>query len=205
MNTLGDRIKKRRINMGLSQQQLADIVGYSSKTTICRFESNNENTIRNVKLSKINEIANALKTSVAYLMGWTENEGNTVTVPILTPAAAGLGKYADNEIIGYETIPSEWVNPYDEYRLIQVDGDSMCPKFEDKDYVLVRKQEVVDSGSYAVVLIDNEESVIKKITYGDGWVELISCNPKYEPRRFEGSEVQRITIFGLVKRIIRIC
>lgn len=79
----------------------------------------------------------------------------------------------------------------------------MYPKFEEGDLVLVRCQSSVDSGSYAVVLIDDEEGVIKKIVYGPNFIELHSINLMYPVRRFENENVLRIWVFGLVRSIKR--
>ena len=56
----------------------------------------------------------------------------------------------------------------------------------------------MDSGTYAVVIIDDDDGVVKKVRYGKDWIELISENPYYPPRRFEGEDVQRVRIFGRV-------
>lgn len=127
----------------------------------------------------------------------------TIEIPICTPTAAGLGQYADNEIIGYQSVPAKWItyNP-EEYRIIKVVGDSMSPKFNDGSYILVRTQDSVDPDTIAVVLIDGENSVIKKVVYGENWVELVSINSKYPPRRFEGKDVLRVRVFGIVERCI---
>ena len=79
----------------------------------------------------------------------------------------------------------------------------MIPKFEEGDLALVRYQQSVDSGSYAVALIDDDNGVIKRVMYGTNWIELQSLNPMYSPRRFEGEDVTRVRIFGLVRKIIK--
>ena len=76
----------------------------------------------------------------------------------------------------------------------------MCPEFQDGDKVLVRVQSSVDSGDYGIVLIDGDNAVIKKITYGDDWIELVSVNPMYPPRKFENEDVLNVRGFGLVKK-----
>ena len=86
---------------------------------------------------------------------------------------------------------------------IKVTGNSMYPKIEDGDTIVVRKQTSVDSGSVAVLLLDGEEGLVKKVNYGDDWIELISFNPDYAPRRFEGEEVTRLQVVGLVKQIVK--
>ena len=77
----------------------------------------------------------------------------------------------------------------------------MSPLIDDGSKILIKKQTSVDNGQIAVVLIDNEDAVVKKVMYGDDWIELQSVNPYYPPRRFEGADVQRIQILGLVKEV----
>ena len=81
----------------------------------------------------------------------------------------------------------------------------MYPKIEDGDLVVVRKQSSVDNGQIAVVLIDGDEGLVKKVYYGNGWIELVSINPEYAPKRFEGSEAKRVEVVGLVRKIIKNC
>lgn len=84
---------------------------------------------------------------------------------------------------------------------IRVTGDSMYPKIEDGDLIQVHKQDSVDSGSIAVMLLDGEEGFVKKVEYGPDWIELHSINPLYPVRRFEGEEVLRLRVVGLVKGV----
>lgn len=70
MKKIGKRIKDRRVELGLSAEDLAEVLGLSP-STIYRYESNG---IMNMGIDKIQPIANALCTSASYLMGWTENK-----------------------------------------------------------------------------------------------------------------------------------
>lgn len=67
--TVGDRIRKTRTDLGLSQTELAEKTN-SSKQTIYKYETN---IITNIPSDKIEKIARALDTTPAYLMGWTNN------------------------------------------------------------------------------------------------------------------------------------
>lgn len=67
--TIGERIRKKREELKLSQEQLAEIMGYKSKTSIHKAEQG----ITDLPQSKIIEFAKALKTTPSYLMGWEEN------------------------------------------------------------------------------------------------------------------------------------
>ena len=71
---IGEKIKLRRIEKGLSLQELAERMGYANKSSIARIESG----VIDPPQSKVVKFASALDTSVADLMGWTEEEKPTV-------------------------------------------------------------------------------------------------------------------------------
>ena len=71
-NTVGERIKAKRQELGYSQDELARKMGYKSRSTINKIELG----INDITQSKIIEFAKALETSVSYLMGWTNGIGN---------------------------------------------------------------------------------------------------------------------------------
>ena len=66
----GRRIKARRKQLGMSAETLASMIGVSP-TTIYRYENGD---IERVDSTKLEPIANALKTTPAYLMGWETEE-----------------------------------------------------------------------------------------------------------------------------------
>lgn len=67
MNDAGLRIRNRRIELGMTQDELAAKVGYKSKVSICKLE-----TERDLPIKKLKPIADALDISVAELMGWDD-------------------------------------------------------------------------------------------------------------------------------------
>ncbi len=69
MNTIGNRIRSRRLELGLTQTELASKLGYTNKSSIGKIENGN-NT---VPYKKIAEFADALDTNVSYLMGLDDN------------------------------------------------------------------------------------------------------------------------------------
>ena len=73
--TIGERIKQKRLEQGLSLDQLADKMGYKSKTSVFRAEQG----MTDLPLSKVKEFAKVLKTTPSYLMGWEDEEGNLDT------------------------------------------------------------------------------------------------------------------------------
>ena len=66
---IGEIIKNRRKELGMSAEDVAEIIG-ASPATIYRYESN---YITKMGIDKLTPIAKALRVSEAYLMGWTTN------------------------------------------------------------------------------------------------------------------------------------
>lgn len=121
---------------------------------------------------------------------------DVVFVPIYGRVSAGTGVFANDEIIGTQPILSVFVKNIGECFCLKVTGDSMLPRISDGDIILVRKQTSVDSGDYAVVLVDDDNGVVKKVVYDADSVTLISINPNYPPRTFSGKDLQRIQVIG---------
>lgn len=67
---IGDRIKKLRIDRGMTQEELAKKVN-TNRQNICRYE---KNVLKDIPMSRIVAIAEALDTTPAFLLGYTEEE-----------------------------------------------------------------------------------------------------------------------------------
>lgn len=72
---IGDRIKARRVQLGLSQEELAARLGYKSRSTINKIELG----VNDITQSKVSAIAKALDTTSAYLMGWDDEKPLSVS------------------------------------------------------------------------------------------------------------------------------
>ncbi len=66
--SIGQRIKQLRIEQQLSQEELARLIGYKSRSTINKIELGINDTTQ----TTIAKMAKALKTTPAYIMGWTQ-------------------------------------------------------------------------------------------------------------------------------------
>lgn len=200
-----DKLKELRKAKGMTQTELASEIGISNASL-----SSYEVGARKPKDTKQwRKIADYFGVTVDYLMNEQDDGRNgssnsgLIEIPIVGNVAAGGGCLADNTFIGSEYIPKSWVNPDEDYVLLKVKGESMYPKFEDDDLLLVKVQSSVDSGAYAIALIDDEDGVVKRVIYNQDKIELISVNPMYPPRIFQGEDMKRVRIFGVVKKGIR--
>lgn len=128
---------------------------------------------------------------------------NVHMIPLYENAAAGFGALAIDNVVDY--IPLYISSPSEaaETICIRVRGDSMYPTIDNGDIIQVHKQTSVDSGSVAVVLVDGDEALVKKVVYGKDWIELHSFNPMYKTMRFNGPDVLRIRVVGLVKKVTK--
>ncbi len=171
------------------------------------FASNMRNS--NPTMGKITMLANYFGVTVDYLLGKedaipTDTTGFTVAdqskvrmVPVYDTASAGFGALASDKPSEYTPMYFENTYEADNTICIRVKGDSMSPVVNNGDLVHVLKQDIVDRGSMAVVMVD-DEGFVKYIEYGAGWIELRSANPAYSPMRYEGTETERVRIVGLV-------
>lgn len=67
---IGEKIKAKRMELGWSQQKLADLMGYTSKSTITKIEKG----VSDVGQKNIEKFAEVLGVSIAYLMDWEETD-----------------------------------------------------------------------------------------------------------------------------------
>ena len=197
-----NRLKESIEKSGLSYVELERITKIA-KSSIQRYASG---STKKIPIDAIQSIARAVGVSAAYIMGWESNvsplpSDKIFMRPLYNSVAAGFGAQAEDTIVSY--IPTFISNSLekDKYIWVNVEGDSMSPLIDDGSKILIRMQDSVDSGQIAVILIDNEEAVVKKVEYGTDYVTLISINPYYPPRCFEGKEVLRLRVVGLVKEV----
>ena len=164
----------------------------------------------------LKKIADYFGVSVEYLLGKEDprpeeptqdltaiDHGKIHMIPLYETVSAGFGAMARDEVVDYMPICLGNATEAARTICIRVRGDSMSPTIDDGDIVQVRKQDTVDSGSIAVVLVDGDEGLVKRVEYGKGWVELQSLNPTYKPLRRNGAAAEGVRIVGLVTNIIK--
>ena len=124
-----------------------------------------------------------------------------VNVPLVGTVAAGQPMLAVENIEGYFPVPAEYM-PNAQSFMLKVKGDSMInARIYPNDLVFVRKQDDVESGDIAVVIIDNETATLKRVLKKDGLLILQAENPAYAPMVFSQSELYRLHIIGKVLHV----
>lgn len=163
---------------------------------------------------RLSAIANYLSVSPEYLMSGEDaikkaptlsderNEGfqaynPTHKIPILGRISAGLPLYAEEHIEGYTYTT---LNGGAEYFALKVKGDSMnAARIYDGDTLIVRRQEVVENGQIAVVIVNDDEATVKRFYQTGTTVTLMpqSTNPIHQPQIYD-AKATNIRVLGLV-------
>lgn len=197
--TLGDRIRSRREELRMSQEELATRLGYKSRSTIAKIESG-ENDLTQ---SKIVAFAEALSTTARWLLDYDDSDTTLPPgahhpqfkkVPMLGYAAAGQPLEDLNQDTPYYDVD----NKYNIDFCITVRGDSMINAgINDGDIVFIKSMPEVPNGRIACVEIDNEKVCLKRFYKSADGIMLVSENPKYPPIQLNRFNCQSVKILGL--------
>ena len=166
-------LKEARKRLGLSQQDVANQLGYKSFTTIQKWEDG-------TSLPPMKVMAQLME---LYKLNRQDD------IPILGTIRGGAPLYATQE---------EVTNSASEYFYLRVVGDSMIgDRIMEGDEILVRVQNDVENGRIGVVLIGDEATVKRVYKTPDGLL-LKPSNPEYQPRLITGDELSQVSILGEV-------
>ncbi len=203
-------LKNRRLELGLTQYDVASHVGVS-EATVSRWESGD---IANMKQGRIAALAEILRIEPSYIVGAAApsisealrrapggDDSIPVNIlplprvkklPLLGAIACGTPILAAENIEEYLQVPENIPASF----CLRCKGDSMInARIFDGDIVLIREQPDVDNGEIAAVLI-GEEATLKRVYKYKNRIELRAENPTYAPLNYEDSELSSIRILG---------
>ncbi|KAB0300735.1 helix-turn-helix domain-containing protein [Vibrio fortis] len=213
--SFADRVKQRRKELGLSQAELAEIVGVAQQS-IHKIEDG-----RTLKPRNILQLANALQCSALWLQGLEPQDNNdrshTLTtnavmintseirsLPILSQVQAGNWANVILETDqGFEQQITS-VKVSEEAFAMRVTGNSMTnpfgsPSIPAGSIVVVEPCNCPDNGKIVVATLnDAPEATIKKLEIDGPHKFLVPLNPKYDPIPINGN----CRIVGYVKQVV---
>ncbi len=199
--TVGQRIHRRRLELGVSLNDLARALG-KNRSTVYRYENSR---IEKLPSDALEAIAQALDTTPEALMGWNAPREATPQsviparslkpMPIIGSVRAGWNGLALEELQGVDY--ADVGTPAD-YFFLRVTGDSMAPQINPGDLALVHRQPTADSGDIVVVIVGGEMGTIKQFLRRGASVVLHPFNQAYDDMVFSGDELERLTIAGRV-------
>lgn len=193
------RLRELMEEHNLTVYSLAEAV-YLSPGTISKYLNAKLEPRRNT----IEVLSLYFKVNPAWLMGidtdkyLTINEEKHKKVPVLGVIAAGTPIYAQENIEGYEYVPENSGIDF----CLRVKGSSMIgARIFDGDIVYIQKQDDVDDGEIAAVIIDGEEATLKRIYRKNGQLILHAENPTFPDLVFTAKDKKDIKIIGKAKFI----
>lgn len=198
LQKIGERIRKRRIKLGLTQEELAIKANYSSRATINKIELGQIDPPQ----SKLIAIANALHTTPVTLLGYKVPD-NAYPVdmtshlrPVYESIVAGVPMEAQTDIV--DRVAVNRANP-SKYFGIKVNGDSMIDAgIPDGCTAIFRSQQNADSGQIVAASL-NGETTLKRYTVVGDTVFLMPANQAYNP--IPVTEDDNFCIFGVLVEI----
>ena len=212
MAAFSDMLVYLRKQCGLSQKDLADKTGLT-RSAIGMYETGK----REPDFETLEVFADFFNVNMDTLLGKsdiaTSRQINALLpeaipldlakghrIPILGRISAGLPLYAEEHIEGY-TITD--LNGGAEYFGLRVRGDSMnAIGINDGYIIIVRRQEEVEQGEIAVVLVDEEDATVKRFYCSDTTVTLMpqSTNPEHKPQMYDLSK----TVIRVLGKVVKV-
>ena len=178
--TIGNRIKKRRESLGISQESLACALGLRSRSSIAKIEAG----VNNLSVSQIEKVAEALDVSTSFLLSGSSG------VPLVGDIACGLPIFAEENFECF--IETDLKADF----CLRAKGDSMTgARILDGDIVFIKKCDMVQNGEIAAVLV-GDEATLKRVYISGGTMELRPENPDYPTMTYSGPALSRVRILG---------
>lgn len=214
MDTTGERIKKLRLQRGMSQEELAKLLGYSHKSAINKIELN----INGVPSSKIVKLSKIFGVSISYLMCDDDSRPapdedaidlsklknvrriNPRRFPLLGKIACGEPILAVEEHDSYVTADRD----IDADFCVIAKGDSMRQsRICDGDTVFIKQMQAVGdirnvAAAGVIAIIIDDEVTLKRVYYNKDNDTLILAddNSKRPPILLNGSEIDNLNCIG---------
>ena len=190
-----ENLRKRRVELGLTQAQLGDKLNLA-ESTISLYESGK----RFPDKDTIKELSKVLQTPISILMG---ESVKGFRVPVLGNVPAGIPLEAITDIIDYEEI-SPALASCGEYFALRIKGDSMAPRICDGDVVIVKKESMVDSGDVAIVLVNGNEATCKEVQFSKAGLTLVGWNVAvFSPMFFTKEDVENLPV-KIIGRVVEV-
>ena len=184
---IGEQIKKRREQLGWSQDYLASQMGYKSRSSINKIELG----ISDVPQQKVVKFSKILNVSIGYLMedsNIDEEPPSSVygatNIPLYDPVCCGNGVYTDDCITDYINLPQPMFRYGKNYFAQYAVGDSMAGAgIDDGDLLIFERSNVITDGKIGCFVIDGQNTAVCKRykKTSNGVVVLMPANDSYDP------------------------
>lgn len=181
----------------LTLKQVAEKIGMG-ESTVSLYESGAREPDHKTLLA----LSKLYGVSIDYLLGNDDQVFNFPNISqVIKRNIPFLGKIACGEPIFASEEKGVYVEALSDLHVdfcLQAQGDSMIgARIKDGDLVFIRKQEMVENGEIAAVIIDDEATLKRVFYYPEkGQLSLVAANDRYAPLTYSGEELNSIRILG---------
>ena len=209
---MGDRTKLVNNSVGRNFKLLRETIGMT-QGELGKKVNKGESTVRMWELGKsepdnetLKILADLFNVTTDYLLGRDEKSplskqgGRGVKIPVYGEIAAGIPIEAIEDIIDFEEITPEMAAS-GEYIALSVKGDSMAPRILEGDVVIIRRQETIESGEVAAVMVNGDSATLKRVRYADNGLWLLGNNPSFQPIFYSKEECASLPVRILGKMV----
>lgn len=203
-NYFASNLKYLREKKGLSQNKLAEKVGVN-QTTIARWETEEIKP----SIDNVEQIASALNVSLPDLLitnlkfdngVLVDIDSDTIQIPVLGTIKAGIAIEAQQDILEYIDIPKSWVKGGKSFYGLKISGDSMYPKYNEKDIVIFEHTEdyTIANNKDCAVMVNGFDATFKNVTINENGITLIPYNPNnsdnYQPTFYNKEQIASLPV-----------
>lgn len=197
-------MEEYRLTFSRNLQRYMDLFGFNQKDIAEKIKTNKSvvsswiNCTRYPRMNTIERLASLFGIEKSDLTDDKDTSApprvKGVRIPILGKVVAGIPLEAIEDIEGYEEITPAMAAK-GEYFALRVKGNSMTPSLQEGDTVIVRKQDYIESGETAIVLVNGDEATVKRVKYQENGVILIGENPTvYPPHFYTKEEIESLPV-----------
>lgn len=206
-------IKEKRKKKGYSLEELANKLGnIVTRQSLYRYE-NNEARMKNSIFKKIclaldenpaevweeinNRFLNYIDFDNATLI---DVDSDTIQIPVLGTIKAGIAIEAQQDILEYIDIPKSWAKGGKSFYGLKISGDSMYPKYNEKDIVIFEHTEdyTIANNKDCAVMVNGFDATFKNVTINENGITLIPYNPNnsdnYQPTFYNKEQIASLPV-----------
>ncbi|MCI7554481.1 MAG: XRE family transcriptional regulator [Tenericutes bacterium] len=211
MSFFAKNLKYLRENKGISKSELSKKINVN-QSTLSRWE----NEEMGATVDNALDVANFFNVSMADLVGkdltfdnaeYIDIQHNVIQIPVLGTIKAGIAMEAQEDVIEYVDIPREWAKGGKSFYGLLISGDSMMPKYQEKDIVIFEytNDYIAANKKDCAVMVNGYDATFKNISISDDGITLVPLNinnsDNYIPTFYNKEQIQSlpVKIIGIAK------
>ncbi len=201
---IGNKIRNLREQRNLTQEEIAEYLN-TTPQTISRYEIGDRKTNQDIlfKLAEyfkvsINDFFPPLSFDNASIADISSD--NTIQIPVLGSIKAGTPIEAQEDILEYVDIPTEWTKGGKLYYGLKISGDSMYPKYNENDIVIFEHIEDFVSAQKkdCAVMVNGFDATFKNVTITENGITLVPLNinnsDNYQPTFYDNEQINSLPV-----------